>query len=392
MRIAIDARWIFPEISGIGAHTQELLRYLALVDRRNSYVLLFSDRKLAERTWAEAQLSTTSNFRPEIIPWSIFSPRGQWMLPRHLQRLRIDVFHSTNYMIPLAAFPRGKPGRLRCVVTIHDLIPMIFPHATPNALKTRLFPIYKRLMMEVGLRADRIITVSEASRQDVLRHLQIAPSRHSSVSVIYNGVSESFQPAKTDTIPRSPEKIILYVGRRDPYKNLVNLLDAFALARKQCPVPLRLKLIGPADPRYPQAEEKIRQLDIGYCVDQVGYQSLKELVHAYQTASLTVLPSRYEGFGFPVVESMACGTPVVCSDIPVLREVAGDAALYAAPDDIPAMSAALCRAATDGGLRTELARKGLARSALFSWKENAIRTVQLYDQVGSNAPMKEASS
>lgn len=380
MRIAIDARWIFGEISGIGAHTRELIRHIAMLDRKNTYVLLFSDRRLAERTWGEAHLSDKPNFRPDIVPWSIFSPRGQLLLPLHLRRQRVDVFHSTNYMIPLAAFPRGSAGRIRCVATIHDLIPLLFPRATPNALKTRLFPLYKRIMHEVGARADRIITVSEASRRDVLTHLHIPPERHNSVVAIHNGVSDHFRPA--DRGAGSPSAgtsgTILYVGRRDPYKNLENLVEAFALARRQSPLPLRLRLIGPPDPRYPGAEERIRQLDLAPHVDRTGYQSTAGLVEAYQSASVTVLPSRYEGFGFPVVESMACGTPVVCGDIPVLREVAGDAALYASPDDIPALADAITRAANDPALRRSLAEKGLARAALFTWRENARRTIAVY--------------
>lgn len=389
MRVAIDARWIFPEISGIGAHTRELLRHLGVIDRRNTYIVLFSERKLAERTWTEAQLADKPNFRPDIIPWSIFSPRGQCMLPLHLRRLRVDVYHSTNYMIPLAAFPKGKPGRIRCVVTIHDLIPMLFPQATPSAIKTRLFPVYRRLMLEIGARADQIITVSEASRRDVVAHLRIPPARHDAVKVIYNGVSDLFRPAEGIVVLDDAPRTILYVGRRDPYKNLENLLDAFVLARQSCELPLRLKLIGPPDSRYPQAEKKIHQLSIGDSVEQVGYASASQLVHAYQTAAVTVLPSRYEGFGFPVVESMACGTPVVCSDIPVLREVAGDAALYADPDNVPALADSLRRAATDTPLRAELIRKGLARSSLFTWQQNARQTMQLYEQLGGAQPQRE---
>lgn len=389
MRIAIDARWIFPEISGIGAHTRELLRHLGAVDRLNTYIVLFSERRLAERTWTEAQLTDKPNFRPDIIPWSIFSPRGQCMLPLHLQRLRVNIFHSTNYMIPLAAFPRGKPGRIRCVVTIHDLIPMIFPQATPSAMKTRLFPVYRRLMLEIGARADQIITVSEASRRDVVAHLHIPPARHDAVKVIYNGVSGLFRPAEVTASQEDIPRTILYVGRRDPYKNLENLLEAFKLARHSCNLPIRLKLIGPPDPRYPQVEQKIRQLAIDDCVDQMGYQSASGLVQAYQTAAVTVLPSRYEGFGFPVVESMACGTPVVCSDIPVLREVAGDAALFADPDNVPALAEALRLAAADPPLRAELIRKGITRASLFTWQENARQTMHLYEQLGSAPPQKE---
>lgn len=391
MRIAIDARWIFNEISGIGAHTRELIRHLALLDRRNTYVLFFADRKLAERTWIEAQLSDKPNFKPDILPWGIFSPRSQIMLPVRLRTLRINLFHSTNYMLPLAAFPKGRSGRIKGVATIHDLIPMIFPDATPRAIKTRLFPVYRRLMLEIGARADRIITVSEASRNDVIQHLHITPERHSSVVAIHNGVSNLFTPASTPS-PDTGARTILYVGRSDPYKNLVNLVSAFALARSRSPLPLRLQIVGPTDPRYPEAQDRIRELNLQDHIDRVGYQSTADLVKSYQSAAATILPSRYEGFGFPVVESMACGTPVICSDIPVLREVAGNAALFAPPDDVPALADAIVAAVNDLPLRERLILDGLARVSRFTWMENARRTLDLYEDMLRTEPPPEAHS
>lgn len=392
MRIAIDARWIFGEVSGIGVHTRELIRHLAMLDSKNTYVLLFADRNLAERTWIEARLADKANFRPDILPWGIFSLRSQLMLPVRLRTQCIDVFHSTNYMIPLAAFPKGKEGRVRCVATIHDLIPLIFPHATPRAMKTRIFPVYKRLMLEVGARADRIITVSQTSREDVITHLHIPESRHSSVVVIHNGVSDLFTPAQNPVETCKGPYNILYVGRSDPYKNLANLISAFAVARARSPRPMRLQIVGPTDPRYPEAENLIRELKIEAHVDRVGCQPISELVRSYQTATATILPSRYEGFGLPVVESMACGTPVICSDIPVLQEVAGGAAMHVSPDDVFAMADAMVSIVNDQPMRERLIRAGLARAAHFTWMDNARRTLALYKEVvGAEQPRESPS-
>jgi glycosyltransferase involved in cell wall biosynthesis len=386
MRIAIDARWIYPQISGIGAHTRELIRHLARVDRENNYLLFFSERALAERTWLEAELVDKPNFRPEIIPSGVFSPRSQLTLPVHLARRKIEVFHSTNYMIPLASFPKGRSGSIRCVVTIHDLIPLIFPSATPRAVKTRLFPIYRRLMLEIGQRADRIIAVSEASRADILKHLEIPPARQNTVKVIYNGVSEFFQPLpeslRRPLDPARP-RVILYVGRNDPYKNLTNLVEAFALARQRSPFPLHLRIVGPPDPRYPEAGQRVTALALENSVSWVGYRSNEELLRAYQEADAVALPSRYEGFGFPVVEAMACGTPVVCSDIPVLREIAGDAAVRVDPDNIPALADGLLSILTDGALRARLITRGHEQVRHFTWTEAARQTITVYRDLAS---------
>ena len=386
MKIALDARWIFNEISGIGAHTRDLIRHIAQEDHHNTYVLIFSDRAIAERTWIEAGLHNTPNFRPDIVPWGIFSPRSQMLLPLRLTRLGIDVYHSTNYMIPLTAFPRGRMGKLRCVATIHDLIPLLFPSATPRALKTRLFPIYRRIMLEIGARADRIIAVSNASRTDILSHLQIPSTRHDAVQVIYNGVSSAFHPPE-DNAARSEDparpRTLLYVGRSDPNKNLVVLVEAMALARQTVPFPLHLDIIGPPDPRYPEAGQRVKAFGLNNHVSWIGYQANEALVRAYQTADAVVLPSRYEGFGFPVVEGMACGTPVICSDIPVLREIGGDAACYAALDSAPALAEAIRNVLTSPGLRSTMTRLGFEQARRFTWAETARQTIALYRELAT---------
>ena len=386
MKIALDARWIFNEISGIGAHTRELIRHIAKEDHTNSYLLIFADRALAERTWAEAELSDKPNFRPDIVPWSVFSPHSQLLLPSRLARNNIDVYHSTNYMIPLSCFPRGRAGKIRCVATIHDLIPLLFPSATPRALKTRFYPIYRRLMLEIGARADRIIAVSEASRTDIVQNLNIPPERHDSVRVIYNGVSSIFMPPPASTGLQddpSRSRTILYVGRSDPYKNLTLLIDAFSQARSKASFPLQLKILGPPDPRYPEAGQRVKELGLEAAVSWAGYQTSIALVKAYQEADLVVLPSQYEGFGLPVVEAMACGTPMLCSDIPVLKEIGGKAAFYTPLGSIPELANGILKVLTDPPLRCEMVARGLEQARLFTWATAAKQTIALYNELAT---------
>ncbi len=386
MKIAIDARWIFNEISGIGAHTRELIRHIAREDHSNSYLLIFSDRTLAERTWVESELSDKPNFRPEIVPWSVFSPHSQLMLPSRLARHHIEVFHSTNYMIPLSCFPRGRVGKIRCVATIHDLIPLLFPGATPRALKTRLFPIYRRLMLEIGARADRIIAVSEASRSDIVQHLNIPAARHNSVKVIYNGVSTIFIPAPTppsQVVDPTQPRTILYVGRSDPYKNLPLLIEAFSEARQKATFPIQLKILGPPDPRYPEASTRVKELGLEASVVWVGYQASAALVKAYQDAAAVVLPSQYEGFGLPVVEAMASGTPMICSDISVLKEIGGQAAFYTPLGNRTELANGLLRVLTDTELRRTMIQRGLEQARLFTWTRAARQTIDLYTELAA---------
>lgn len=389
MKIAIDARWIFPRISGIGAYTRELLRCLARLDSGNRYLVLFDRTDIRDRTAREAGLPGRADMELRVIPWGVFSPRSQLALPGLLRRERIDVFHSPNYMIPFAAFPRGRAGRTRAVVNIHDVIPLLFPHHAPRSLKSRLFFLYRGLMNEVARRADLIVTGTDASRADGLRMLPIPPERASRVITVPDGVSARFTPPPGGLLPRKDPadaatgRSCLYVGRADPYKNLDGLIRAFAKARAALPFPLRLVIAGPRDDRYPEAPALARELGVADQVVWTGYLSDEELIRHYREADLLALPSRYEGFGLPVIEAMACGTPVLCSTASALREIAGGAAVLADPDDIDG----LARGMGDLLLKPELARRlvqaGFARAAAFSWEQTAARTLDVYKQAAA---------
>ncbi|MBP7830546.1 MAG: glycosyltransferase family 4 protein [Kiritimatiellae bacterium] len=378
MRIGLDARWIFPELSGIGTYTTELIREFARLETGHEFVLIFRDPAIRDRVWSAAGLEGHPRFRGHMVPWGVFSPWSQLRLPAVLRRLEIDVFHSPNYMIPFRAFPRNRAHAVKCVATIHDLIPLLFPEHTPRALKTRLFPLFRRVMFEVGARADAILTVSETSRADILRSLRIPGEREGRVRAVYNGVAPEYRPASRRP---APHKTLLCVGRFDPYKNVGGLLEAFARLRARGGPDVRLRIIGPPDPRYPEAPRKARELGLEGAVEWGGYAGGADLLDAYQQADVFALLSHYEGFGLTVLEAMACGTPVVCSDIGALREVAGDAARRVDPCDPEAVADALGRVMTEPGVAEEMRRKGLARAREFTWARTAAETLRVYEEV-----------
>lgn len=386
MRIAIDARWILPEISGIGQYTTELIRHLAKQDRRNEYILIFRDSAARSRALAAWGRDLPPHFSTRTTPYGVFSPWNQAFMPRLLTRWRVDLYHSTNYMIPLAAFPRNRKGRIRCVTTVHDVIPLIFPDHAPKSRKARLFPLFVRILREVGIRSHAILTVSRASAADILRHLRIPPASADRVHPIYNGVSGAFRPAPGRTGSPAGGKTILYVGRADPYKNLVLLIRAFAAARESLPFPLRLLIVGPPDKRYPEAPDLARQLGLSDAVQWTGYLSEERIVTAYQNADLLVHPSRYEGFGLQVLEAMACGVPVLSSNAGALPEVIGDAGLLFAPDDLDGFVSGIRTVLTDRALADSLARKGLLRARDFSWERTAAETLRVYTTLAAREP------
>jgi len=409
MKIGIDARWIFKELSGIGSYTRELIRHLARLERTHKFVIYFSDPVLRDRTVAETDLGRAPNFSTCLLPFGLFSIRNQLRLPGLLTEAALDVFHSTNYMIPLSAFPRlptparsaspsnaggslrevlragGRSGRIRCVTTIHDLIPLMFPAYAPRAWKRRLFPLYRWLMHEVARRSDLVITDSRSARDDVVRHLHLRPER---VLAIPLGVLPKFQPpAQTDTgvtgwTPGSAraKQTILWVGRADPYKNLVGLIEAFAALRKQYQLPVELRIVGPKDRRYPEASRRAVSLGVADAVTWLGYLPDDRLLNEYQHADVFVQPSWYEGFGLPVLEAFACGTPVICSNKGSLPEVAGGAALIVQPQDMIGLTEAMRRVLTDSRLARDMSARGLRQAQKFTWEATARMTLATYNK------------
>ena len=387
MKIGIDARWIFKEMSGIGVYTRELIRHLAQIDRQNEYVIFFCDQYLMAAIAEELLLSQAANFKAVLVNFGLFSLKNQFNMPRVIAEQNLDIFHATNYMIPLRAFPRGHSGRTACVTTIHDLIPLMFPAATPRSRKKRFFPIYRWLMNETAKRSRVIITVSNSSRHDIIRHLPCPADR---VLVIPEGVRPHFKPldanpaALTEARFKRKTKRIFWVGRQDPYKNLLALIEAFALLRKRYDGSLELRLAGPADSRYPEPLLRAQTIGVTDSVKWLGHITDSQLVSEYQNANLFVMPSLYEGFGLPALEAMACGTPVVCSNRASLPEICGAAAMQINPEDTPGLCNAMRRVLTDTNYATGLAERGLIQAAKYTWMETAKRTILAYEKALQN--------
>ena len=372
MRIAIDARWIFPQISGIGAHTRELIRHLAREDHENNYLLFFSDRLLAERTWLEADLVDKPNFRPEIIPSGVFSPRSQMMLPLHLIRRKVQVFHSTNYMIPLASFPRERMGSVRCVVTIHDLAFRVLPEHYGWQHR-----IYYGWQVSRSLRmADVIVADSHNTRRDIIRFYQVPAEK---IEVVHLGVAEQFFATAETRPPRVvAEKYFLSITTHPKRKNVLGALKAFALFARQSDVQyVVVGLMG-----EPQRQELLAlagELGIRDKVSLFGYADDSQLVSLYQNAEFTLYPSFYEGFGLPVVEAMACGCPVIASNTSSLPEIMPDGEWLVDPHDIADIAARMQRMLSLAPeARRLIAEKNQRRAREFTWEKAAVRMRKIF--------------
>lgn len=338
MKIAIDARMI--NKSGIGTCIRQWIHHVG-------YQIALGN---------ENELNDFRQQVGEVIPFNcgIYGYKEQVLFPyRKLRLSKPDVLHIPHCNIPLLY--RGK-----LIVTVHDLTHLIYPEFLPVKLAKYYF---KFMFWFICKRANRIITDSTNTKKDLLHFFKVDPKK---ISVVPLGVDKEFSQKPIETIeylyekfsiPRD-KKLLLYVGNLLPHKNLSRLLEAFALMpeRENC----RLLLIGKAfDGRSIPSSEK--DLGIQELTIHTGIVSQEDLVNLYNLADLFILPSLYEGFGLPVLEALACGTPVACSNTSSLPEVGGNVVDYFDPTN-PSDIAKV--------LSANLNKKGTANETIDNWVQN----------------------
>jgi glycosyltransferase involved in cell wall biosynthesis len=369
MRVAIDTRKIHD--FGIGTYIRNLLRQLARIDRDTEYVLLCREPDVG----IAAQLGP--NFRGVVEPSPNYSLREQIHVPWVLRRERPDVYHAPHYVLPPAV-------RCRSVVTIHDCIHLMFPQYLPN----RVAYAYARASMwAAARRSNRILTVSEASKRDILNLFNVKPEK---VVVVYNAIDEHFSATPSDEhVARIREryqldhKFVLYVGNIKPHKNLVRLIEAFSQLRRTHD-DLKLLIIGDEISKLPALRRAVHRHKLHKHVRFLGYLKDDTLTVLYRLASVFVFPSLYEGFGLPPLEAMASGTPVVTSNVSSLPEVTGNAAVLVDPYDVESIEDGMRRVLDDPKLAEELRLKGLQRAREFSWERSVEKTQRVYREVAAD--------
>jgi glycosyltransferase involved in cell wall biosynthesis len=362
--VAIDARML--GYSGIGTYLKNLLENYARMEREFSFRLA-CPRQESVREFGSDRFTWVRADAP------IYGLREQWQIPRAAEGA--DLLHCPHYNVP--CFYRG-----RLLVTIHDLT-----HIMDRAFR-RTLPslVYARPMLAIASwKADHIVTDSEFTKRQIVERLRIAPEK---VTVIYLGVSPQFRVCNHEQAFRVASSALqlrrpylLYIGTLKPHKNIPTLIRAFALLRGRKKVEHQLLIVGD-DPKWKEGLVRLcSQLGIAGHVSFFPHVAHAILPQVYAGADLLVMPSFIEGFGLPVLEAMACGTPVVCSRATSLPEVAGEAAEYFEPASVEDLAAAMEGVLSSTERQAELRRKGLERARLFSWEECARRTLEVYRKV-----------
>lgn len=373
LRIVIDTRHL--RDFGIGTYIRNLLGALSRLDIENRYILVAHPEDLSELS------GLGPNF--ELAPYERrdTDPLDQLAFPWYLRHFSADLFH-----IPLNVVSIAMPSPY--VVTIHDMSSLLFDQQRTLRKNFRRYQFRRGL-----LRAERVIAVSHATREDIEELFRVPSER---ISVVYNAPDPAFledSPAP-EQIERVLERyqvdypFLLYAGTIRPQKNIPRLIEAFAVVRGRLedhPVyrDLRLIIIGDEISRYPAVRRAVIQTRVEAVVRFLGFVPLDTLKVFYKTAAAFVFPSLYEGFGLPPLEAMACGTPVVTSNVSSLPEVAGDAALLVNPENVFDIAAGIREVLTNESLRAELIERGRRRARQFSWERTACQVLDIYREVAA---------
>ncbi len=349
--------------SGIGQYTRRLLRGFAQLDC-SPLVLR------AGGGWQGTDVRPL----PGCGRLPVLLSLGQLQIAQAARERQLDLVHDPTGVAPLALCPAKR------VATIHDVFPLSIPGYSA-ALESLIYRVW---LPWIVTRLDAVITDSRCSQRDICKHLKMPEEK---VIPIPHAAGSHFHPVEESEI--SPvlrrynlvQPYILYVGSVEPRKNLLRLLEAYALLRGSSPH-YRLVIVGArnywkSSPVAQAVEDKGLQDSVTF----TGYVADEDLPALYSGADLFCFPSLYEGFGLPVLEAMACGTPVITSNTSSLPEVAGEAALLVDPYNLQDITAAMRQVLEEPGLAEDLRQRGLQRAAGFTWEETARRTIAVYEQV-----------
>lgn len=384
MRIGINALFLQQPNTGMGQHLFHLLEGLdGLEDSETQYALLSPRLRrayhvraphLSDRFREVQVVSTLARFgeSAEKLWWE------QVGIVRSSLRERVDVLHS-----PYWSSPAWAP--CPTVVTIHDVIQFVLPEYAWRKISRMYFGLVSR----TARRATAIIAVSECSKRDIVKLLGVPPER---IHVIGNAVDQSLHPVSDTWLLANVRerygiepRYLLYFGGFDMRKNVPRVIEAYAQLPTSVRTEYQLVIAGRyqhlGHPLYPDPRAVVERLGLRDRVVFTGQIREQDKAPLYSAATLFAFPSLYEGFGIPVLEAMACGTPVLTSNVSALPEVVGDAGLLVDPYDVSAISAGMARLLEDSHYRDELSRRGLERARQFTWHQVAEQTLRVYRDV-----------
>jgi len=371
MRIAIDFTAFIPQMTGVDTYLKQLVLHLAKVDQSNQYMIYHNheDRRFFVDNLPRNFSHTSLSARPRLI--RLISQ--QVLLPVAASDWKADVVHSPSFIMPYIR------GSARHLLTVHDMTSFSHPHCH-IALRRSL--LYRRMVLASLRRMDVVLVPSQATRQAILKFLpDLNPDR---IHVTVPGIGEEFRlcdPASVREVMTRltlPQPYILYVGTLEPRKNLPALVESYRRLVEAGAIKEHLVLAGKLGWGYEALLRQIHALALRGKVHLAGYVDQQDLPAVYAGARLFVYPSLHEGFGFPPLEAMACGVPVISTLSSSLIENLEGAAELVPPDDVTALADAIRRLLTDDTLRAKRRTQGLEQASHYRWDQTARETLKSY--------------
>jgi len=371
-RIGIDARLFgTKQAAGIGVWVEELIGNLIKLDKVNQYIITMLPKT------AEFFPFYAPNLKKQVVRFPHYTYSEQFLYPRILRKLKLDLIHYTNFNTPI--FFKG----IKNIVSIYDLTLWFYPGRKQRSLFRRT--IYRYVIKKSCENASRIIAISHKTKEDIIKCLNIDPQK---IDVVYAAAPKRnkvmIDSRKVDQIfskHNISRPFFLYVGQWRQHKNLVRLIRAFALFKRQYGLDYQLVLVGSIDKYAPEIPKTIKQLGLQDHVITTGYVSDTSLPIFYDKAAAFVFPSLYEGFGIPPLEAMAAGTPVISSNASVMPEVLGNAAMYFDPTNIENMADTMYKVVSNFTIQKQLKDKGFKQIKKYSYTKMAKEIWAIYEQV-----------
>lgn len=371
MRIGIDARLLERKMTGVGRYLLNILKHIPEYDYQNDYYL-FSYGELPQYERDKIKSVSTINVTPKGILQKIISPFWlTFILPQYLKKYNIDLYFSPNHFLPL------KKIKAKSIIVVHDIF---------HRVNKDYHPFYYRQYVDFFLpraikNSELIITISESSQKDIIKFYNIPEEK---IKVIYPAADEIFQPKKVTTEEKEkyrkkynlPDKFVLYAGVLEERKNIAGIIKITDLLKDKTEIPILLfGKIGH------QGKKHLREIKKRKNIQYKGFIESNDLSYIYNLATIFLFPSFYEGFGFPVLESMQSGLPVVVSNASSLLEVMGEAGIMHDPKDYEGFARDIIKLLEDKDFYDKIKKQGLKQAKNFSWEKTTKEIINLFNYV-----------
>jgi glycosyltransferase involved in cell wall biosynthesis len=382
MKIGIDIRLIGKKRTGDETVVFNLVKNFARISTNHKFKLLtdVSDGKTLSEISDSLGIIGNENFEIVSLSTSSRFAWNFWTLPNYLRKNPVDVYH-TQYITPFFV-----SRNVKILTIVHDISFNFFA----KFIKFSDLFFLKTLIPMSLRRADKIVGVSQFTRDEIIRYYKISPDK---VDYIYNAVSDEFLNGEISSQQKKlvrekyklPEKYILYIGTLQPRKNIPHLISAFARIKNEIS-DVKLVICGnlKAHNVDQQIEKSIENYELSADVVLAGFIDEQDKVAVFAGAHVFAFPSMYEGFGIPPLEAISQNVPVICSDIPSLKEIVQSGALFFDLHDVDDLSKKLYDITVNNDLRAELIQSGKARISFFSWEKTALKMLAIYEDMRHN--------